>query len=102
MDDATVYVVNHTGNDYSDAKRFGQIVYLSKGPYEQDELDHVLDKIKNYIADSYPTDYLVLDGARLLCSYAFTLWMVKHGHVNLLQWNPSFSKRNYEEKRISL
>lgn len=98
----TVYVVNHTGNDYSDAKRFGDVVFMSRGPYEQDELDHVLDKIKNYIGDTSVSDYLVLDGGRLLCSHAYYLWLVKHGSIKLLQFNPSFSKRCYEERRIDL
>ena len=102
MDNGTVYIANHAGSNYDDAKRFGDLVYMSRGSYQQDELDHILEKIKNYIKDSYPTDYLILDGARLLCSYAFSVWQVKHGFVNLLQWNPSFGKRCYEEKRVDL
>lgn len=81
-----VYVVNHGGYSYDTAKRFGNLIFMSKGYVTPENLDDVKEKLHSIIRTSLPTDYLLLSGSPLLCVIAASIWTKHHGAARILHW----------------
>lgn len=77
--------------DYSDAERFGDVVFLSFREYSGLK-NSISDKeiraeIKSKLSNYNPlTDYLLFTGSPVLIGYAFHVAMNNAGSVNVLRW----------------
>jgi hypothetical protein len=81
----TVYVVRKTPeNDYSDAKRFGSLVYLSEGFFNSRDTHGIIRTITSGLADSCAEDYLLTCGMPLMSHIAVSYMIFRHQQVNLL------------------
>lgn len=94
---ATVYVVNQAGLDFKPAEQFGEVKFITQGYARFDNVKKLSQQIANVLADTQPTDFLVLSGNNLLCCIVCLMWMRLHGHINILHWT-----RDNEYKMISL
>jgi hypothetical protein len=93
---STVYVVNFNANyDYTDAARFGEVVYMSKGYLPDRSPEDMAKLFREYAVNSKPEDYLLLSGSNILCAIAVAEWMAK-GPVNVLFMSTKNKKRQYE------
>lgn len=81
---AKVYVLNRGAHDYSQAERFGELVYVTDGLLSKLATGVMYRTLEKAFADSEPTDYILLSSLTTLCSLAVALFAVLHGRVNLL------------------
>ena len=93
-----VYVVNKGGHDYSAASRFGDLVFITEGTIDRFDTDWMLDRIREAMADSDPSDYIIITSLNTICSLACALFAAKHGCLNML----IFKRGDYITRRHKL
>lgn len=89
-----VYVTNFTGHEYTDAKRFGELIYITNGYVTFNDLKEIERKVLEFVKQATKDDYLLLSGNSLLCSVATLIWTNYHKQCNILHWNGM--KRGYD------
>ena len=82
-----VFVPNKTEHDYSDAERFGQIVFLSEGHLRRNDMVGHREIMSKAIVNSSSMDYIVITGLSVMSAVAAAMFAAKHGKLNLLLWD---------------
>ena len=93
-----VYVLNRGGHDYSEASRFGNVVYCTDGPLDKWDVSQMYREFSVSLATSEPDDYIVLTSLASLCSVACAIFAHMHGRLNLLIYKDG----SYVERKIVL
>lgn len=79
-----VFVVNKSTHDYSQAEKYGELVYVTTGhQYHFATGTHArnwLEKLKN----SQPEDMIILSSLNVLCGIGCAVFAMLHGRLNLL------------------
>lgn len=94
----TVYAVNYSALNYSNAEQFGEVVYMTKGVLDLDKLDYYDSIISKYLQDSVEEDMLLFSGSNLVCGIALKNWLKLHPTCTVLYWEKK--KREYCKKVI--
>jgi hypothetical protein len=94
-----VYILNKGEHDYSDALRFGEIVFLTEGELEKNNHGLTARITRQVIEDSYPDDYIMITGLASHISILTAGFAAKHGKINLLVYHPG--KAKYVEKNYT-
>lgn len=81
-----VFIINRSAHDFSDAERFGEIVYLSEGVYDPYSVAHMYRVFEEKLKDSTPEDYIVPTGLSIMQTVACSMFAVKHKRLNLLMF----------------
>ena len=93
-----VWVANKAGLDYSDASRFGDVRFLSKGWVNLlNTNEHYLSFVEQ-MEDAGPDDYLLISSATTLCILMAGIQVLKFGVLNLLM----FVGDRYIERNIDI
>ena len=79
-----VYVVNRGPHDYTDAKRFGEIIFCTTGSLDKFDTAQMYRELAESMHDSQPEDYILLTSLTSLCSIACAMFAAKHQCLNLL------------------
>ena len=79
-----VYVLNKAAHDFSDAERFGELVYCTQGSIDKMDLQQMYREMSEALLDSQPDDYILLTSLASLCSIACSIFSLMHGRLNLL------------------
>lgn len=79
-----VYITNNGGHDYSDAIRFGELVFCTHGSLPKDDSAQMFRELSDALYDSIAEDYILLTSLTSLCCIACAIFAVKHGRLNLL------------------
>jgi hypothetical protein len=79
-----VFVPNKAFHDYSDAKRFGTLVYLSEGKQNAGKIHHQYRMVSEILKDAEPGDYLLLSGPASLNAIAASILAHRFGRINYL------------------
>jgi len=98
-----VYVVNKGGHDHSDAKRFGDLVYLSEGTINRYAVSNIYRQFSAILQNSSSKDYVLITGLSVMSSIACSIFARLHGRLNLLLFKPGRNKENkncYVERTI--
>ena len=95
---STVYIINRGGHDYSAAKKFGQLVFLSEGPLSKYATSQIYRKFSMKLRESSPTDYLMITGLTTMACIACSCFAFMHGKLNLLL----YKNDHYIERSLSL
>lgn len=97
-----VYIVNKGVHDYSDARRFGELVFLSEGAMNKYEISNMVREFAEKLLTSSPDDYLLTTGLTTMCVVAGGMFSRIHGRVNLLIYKPSRKggPGRYLERRV--
>ena len=82
---ATVYVVNKGGHDFSSAKNYGKLVFLTEGHYSPFAVDKMYREMARKLKDSNPEDFILCTGLTIMNSIACSCFAMKHGgKLNML------------------
>jgi hypothetical protein len=81
---SNVYIVNKSSHDFSAARRYGEIVFLSEGPMNRYETNNMMRMFKEVMKNSGPSDYIVLCSLNVMNSIACAIFSHLHGRLNLL------------------
>jgi len=79
-----VYVVNKGPHDYSPAKEFGELIYLTQGTLSKYDVGQMYRECQPVLADSVPEDYILITSLTTLCTVACGIFAHLHGRLNLL------------------
>lgn len=95
---SVVFVVQENNRiDYSDAERFGRVVFCTSREYrglpgshvDQEVLRDVRTEIESYNPD---TDHIIFTGGPVVMGYVFHLLMARFGFVRYLHWDGKFGR----------
>lgn len=81
---ATVYVVNNGGHDFSAAERFGRIVYLSDGLLNKYSVNVMYRMFSAKLRNSKPDDYILCTSLTQMNMVAAGIMSVLHDRLNVL------------------
>ena len=91
-----VFVVNRSSHDFTPAKKFGEIVFLSEGKMSRYQTNNMLREFEELLASSQPTDYIVPCSLNVMNCVACALFAHKHGTLNLLLYKEGeYIERNH-------
>lgn len=92
----TVYVVNQSCHNFSQAKKFGKIIFMTKGSIDRFNLTKMHRTFHSFLENSKEGDYIVLSGLTNMSTIACSIFTNKHRRLNLLVWD-SKNKRYFSE-----
>ena len=82
-----VFIPNKGHHDYTDAKRYGELVFVTKGIQNKFSVANMARCWEAALEDSLPTDYILQTSLSILTSVGTAAFAMRHnGRVNLLLW----------------
>lgn len=93
-----VYIVSGSSHDFSQAEKFGELVYLSKGPMNRYAVNNMYRQFYEILKDSLPEDYLLICGLAVMNGVAASILAIKHHKINYLL----YEKGGYLERNVVL
>jgi len=92
-----VYVLNDSGHDFTDAERYGKLIFVTKGlvPSRHD-VTAMYRIFTEAFKESKEGDYILVSGPTMLTTIACSLFAVKHRRLNLLL----FTRREYQLRSL--
>ena len=92
-----VFIPNKGFHDYTDAKRFGTLTFVTKGSQNKYGVSNMARCWDAALEESSPSDYILLTSLSILGSVGAAAFAVKHdGVVNFLLWQ----KDRYIERTV--
>lgn len=93
-----VYVVNDSGHDMTDAKRFGDLVILTSGEIRKFHVTWHFRQFIDKLAESQSNDYILISGPSVANCVACVIFAVMHQRINFLL----FTGEKYIVKELML
>jgi hypothetical protein len=99
-----VFVVSNGGHDFSKAKQFGPLIFLSSGTVNKFHITEMAREFAAILSISEPEDYLVLNGPTVMSCVACSIMAQLHGKLNLLLWKKGQDNNldHYERRTLDL
>jgi len=94
-----VLVINRGYHDYSDAKRYGELTFMSEGRLDKYCVGTILRDFEPFIKDSEKEDHILVSSLSIANILAGCLFVLKHRALNLLIYNET--TRKYVSRRIT-
>lgn len=79
-----VYITNLGPHDYSEAEKFGELVYCTQGLVDKLDVAQMHRELSASMERSESTDFILLTSLTSLCAVACALFTWKHGQLHLL------------------
>ena len=82
-----VFIPNKGFHDYTDAKRFGALTFVTKGSQNKFGVSNMARCWDSALKDSSPHDYILVTSLSILSSVGAACFAARHnGRVNFLLW----------------
>ena len=81
-----VFIPNLGAHDHSDAERYGELVYVTKGQIDKFATGTMYRIWLKALKDSSPDDIILQTGLTTLCEVGCAVFGAIHGRLNLLIW----------------
>ena len=81
-----VYVPNKGFHDYTDAKRYGSLHFVTTGVQNKYGVSNMARCWMDALSDSSPDDFILQTSLSVLCSVGAAAFATIHGRVNYLLW----------------
>lgn len=98
IENRKVYILADGGHDYSDAVRFGNLIFLKIPTYSKWDIAQLYLELSEGLKDADADDLLVISHLTSHCCVATALMVEWFGRVNFL----IYRKDKYEEKNLVL
>ena len=93
-----VFVPNFgAGHDYSDAERFGELVFVTSGSVNPFDTGVMKRAWAEALKQSEPMDYIIVTSLNSLCMVGAAEFAIRHGRLKLLLFS---SKGRYQKREI--
>lgn len=86
---AIVYIVNKSSHNFSEAEKFGKLVFMSEGRLNRYATNDMVRKFSDAMRNSTKEDYLLPCSLNTANVMAGAIFARKHGRLNLLLFKPS-------------
>lgn len=97
-----VYIVNDGGHDYTEAERFGHLVFCTKGSLDKYDVNQMYRILSQAMEDAQPEDYILITSLASLCSIACAIFAHRFGQLNLLMHKGDHKGTTYIKRTIVL
>lgn len=92
---SNVYIVNKSSHDFSQAEKFGKLIFLSEGPVNRYAINHMHRLFWSQLKNSQPDDYIVPCSLNVMNALACAIFASKYNRLNLLLFrNGEYLERN--------
>jgi hypothetical protein len=91
---SSVYIINDSGHDYSDAERFGELIVMTSGLIDKFDITAMYRAFDIFLKDSKPDDFLLHSGPSIMAAVACAQFAAMHGRLNLLVWRYEDGKKD--------
>lgn len=91
-----VYVINKSGHNFSKAKEYGELVFLTEGWVNKYDTSQMYRRFITIMEDSNPQDYILETSLVTMNTIAGAIFAAKHGKLNLLL----FKDGDYIERNL--
>lgn len=96
-----VYILNNSGNDYSEATNFGELLIVNDGPYSIFNTGNLINSLKTkFMEFNAKGDYLVMSGSPFVAAMTLTLLLEHNKMINVLLFDAK--RRTYIPRTIKL
>lgn len=93
-----VFIPNRNqAHDYSSARKFGKLVFLTEGPVVRHAIMDHASIIRRKLADSNKDDYVAIGSLSILTAIATSVFSARHHRVNVLLYEAG----EYVEGRVT-
>jgi hypothetical protein len=79
-----VFVVNNSGHDFSAAKQYGDLVFMSSGSIPRYNVNQMYREFSNALIHSEPEDFILCTALTQMNMVAAAIFAHLHGRINLL------------------
>ncbi len=79
-----VFIVSNGGHDYSDAARYGEIVFCTDEVIKKDDVAQMYRVISESLNDAEADDFLLISSLTSLCTVAAAILAARFGELHLL------------------
>ena len=93
-----VYVANRSAHDYSAARKYGDLIFVTSGPQKRYAATNHARAWMAALKDSKPTDYIILSSMNIICGVGCGLFAAMHGRLNILMYR----NRRYVQRELDL
>lgn len=95
-----VYIPNNSGHDFSDAEKYGDLVFITQGMIDRFKINTMFRATVEALNDSKPTDYIMVTGLTQINVIIASVFTQMHGRLNLLIYD--VKKERYIPRKIVL
>lgn len=81
---ATVFITNHSGNNYEKAKKYGDLKNVTHGRQNVFKMQALLSDVVKVIRKSDSDDYLLISGSAVVSSLCTMTWFYMHHRCKVL------------------
>ena len=93
---AKVFIVNKSAHDFSGAKKFGKLVFMTEGKMNRFNTNDMIRKFTEAMKNSKKHDYILLCSLNVMNAIACSVFARKHGTLNLLLYKDGeYVERNH-------
>ena len=79
-----VFVSNYAGHDFTEAEKYGELVFITKGYVSFQSLDRVLYVCAANQITASEDDWFLVSGSNVITLFAALVWLVRFDKVKLL------------------
>ena len=79
-----VFITNKSAHDFGPAEKYGKLIFLSEGSINRYATNNMHRVFKDQMEGSTEKDYIVLCSLNVMNSIACSVFVHKHGKLNLL------------------
>lgn len=79
-----VFIVNNGGHDYSDARRFGELIFCTDSVIRKDDVSQMYRELSVALSEATADDYLLVSSLTSLCMVASAILADRFGELHLL------------------
>ena len=85
---SVVFLSNLGKHNYESLASYGAMRPVTQGNYNVFKTERLKEEIIECLLDSSPTDFLALSGSTLVAAICLEVWLILHGKVQLLIFDP--------------
>ena len=94
----SVYVPSKSSHDYSNAQQWGDLVFMSEGPINRFNTNHMCRMFWHHLKHSNSEDFVLQTGLRVMSDLACALFSHLHGGLNILIYDET--SNSYRPRRM--
>lgn len=96
----TVYVINRSSHDFSDAERYGRLEFLTEGSVNRFATANMVRIFADSLKNSQAEDYILPTGLNIMTVIACVVFALKHKALNLLLFKRVGPKGSYVARNM--
>lgn len=97
-----VFIPNKSIHDFSEAEKYGELVYLSNGNMPRYKTSRIYRLFTDILDTASPDDFVLVSGLTILNIIATLIMQAKFGYVNLLLFKSTDNGNHYIERTIKI